>query len=478
MPREFRYSRPKKDPEELLVDFLSKKFSYFSLEEWKRHVQNDLVQVNHVVSRDCDYILQQGDVILYTSPENLEPDVDDVNVHILYEDDAILVCGKNGNLPVAEGGRYCLHTLSALLNDDASRSRFYSEKTVLRSSEVMANESDRSKEANLSLKRRRSGDDDTHVSANLLAHAAVSRQKLVKPIKYRSVHRLDKETSGVVVFAKSLAVAQQLTTQFEAHSADTTATGSESDDVCLTSGIMWTTSSQVPLRKRYVALLHGAAPVGATFSVVNRLGTYAEDWDPAHPDAPQHEKLKKLKMRVYPNDHDDAAGPCASAAAVVPKGKHARTDVHIVAASTLLNASVAVVELFTGRSHQIRVHCAHVGFPVLGDKLYATTSPGVSGGEYAVPDDEYIQRCRSNCSFEPVVSVGASGADGPPQLAVRRHLLHATSLNFVHPLSAGSCHQTTVEFVECPGPYFSADIRSLTPEAEPELQRLFKTLYF
>jgi 23S rRNA pseudouridine1911/1915/1917 synthase len=59
--------------------------------------------------------------------------------------------------------------------------------------------------------------------------------------------------------------------------------------------------------------------------------------------------------------------------AVVPGGRAARTDVvplACVAGKSLLEAT-----LHTGRTHQIRVHLAHAGHPLLGDRVYGVPAP-------------------------------------------------------------------------------------------------------
>jgi 23S rRNA pseudouridine1911/1915/1917 synthase len=63
-------------------------------------------------------------------------------------------------------------------------------------------------------------------------------------------------------------------------------------------------------------------------------------------------------------------------------------------------ATLVAVTLETGRTHQIRVHLAHLGFPVLGDPVY--------GGRRALP---------------------------PPDVPVHRQLLHAQQLGFIHPIT-------------------------------------------
>jgi len=128
----------------------------------------------------------------------------------------------------------------------------------------------------------------------------------------RLVNRLDRETSGIVLIAKGAGPAAEL-------------------------GRLFGTAA---IRKTYWAVVHGH--VAAT---------------PFTIDAPTGK---------------DAASPVAIKDCVRPDGAAARTAVRLIRTFDRQGAPFSVVELQpeTGRKHQIRIHLAHVGHPVVGDKIY------------------------------------------------------------------------------------------------------------
>ena len=79
-----------------------------------------------------------------------------------------------------------------------------------------------------------------------------------------------------------------------------------------------------------------------------------------------------------------------------PRGKQAIS--HYAVECRLLAASLVRIRIETGRTHQIRVHMAHIGHPVAGDRLYGRSRP---------------------C----------------PEPAPRRQLLHAARLALTHPVT-------------------------------------------
>jgi 23S rRNA pseudouridine1911/1915/1917 synthase len=149
------------------------------------------------------------------------------------------------------------------------------------------------------------------------------------------VHRLDREASGLLVFAKTLEAKEKLQDQFKDHSAG----------------------------RRYVALVEGHV-VPENFTIRSYLA-------------------ENSAFRVY-----SARKPGT--------GKLAVTHVHVMKANP--KATLIEVRLETGRKHQIRVHLAERGHPIVGDKVYGSGSK------------------------------------------IQRLALHGTELNFRHPVTGRAMH--------------------------------------
>ena len=172
------------------------------------------------------------------------------------------------------------------------------------------------------------------------------------------VHRLDKQTSGLLVVAKSAPAYRALVEMLRTR----------------------------VVRRRYRALVWGA-PRAATGTIEGAIGR-----DPRH----------RQRMAV-----------------VSRGGKPARTRWRVL--ERLGPAALLEVALDTGRTHQIRVHLAHVGHPVVGDPVY-----GGRGGKARLSGAAEERNLRS-----AVLDV------------LPRQALHATELEFPHPVTGEELHFTS-----------------------------------
>ena len=177
------------------------------------------------------------------------------------------------------------------------------------------------------------------------------------------VHRIDKDTSGLLVVAKSDAAHEGLARQFADHS----------------------------ITRRYLAVC-AEHPKPASGTIATRMGRSDHD---------------RKKMAVLPDTSK--------------RGKHAVT--HYITGQRLNHCALIECRLETGRTHQVRVHCASMGNPLLGDPVYGRTPPAL----------------RSLLA----------------RLGFHRQALHAARLGFVHPVTG----EVMDFYVDLP-----ADMRELIDE--------------
>ena len=210
------------------------------------------------------------------------------------------------------------------------------------------------------------GDLLSHPTDKIVRGAATSILREQFGARLHLVHRLDRETSGVLLLAKDPAAARALTDAF--------------------------TRRQVA--KEYLALVRGRVAFSSRAV-----------------DLPLGREGGEIKVRQ----------------SVTKDGRPAATQFRRLAVGA--GASLVAAAPRTGRLHQIRVHLATLGHPVLGDKLY--TEDGAA----------YMKAVRRTLSAEDIAALGAE-----------RQMLHAWRLRLAHP-STGRPLEITApppeDFVAC-----------------------------
>jgi 23S rRNA pseudouridine1911/1915/1917 synthase len=269
-----------------ILSELFPQYSRSRLQNWIRH-QQILVNQQHKRPRDK---IKAGALITITAslPKAVRWEAQDIPLHIIYEDESLLVINKPAGLVV--------HPAAG--NPD---------KTLLNA---------------------------------LLYHLPQLKQLPRAGI----IHRLDKDTSGLLVIAKTLHAHTQLVQQLQART----------------------------MQRNYYAVVQGILISGGTI----------------HAPIGRHSKLRK-KMAVNPLS-----------------GKPAISHYRVVARFS--QHTLIKIQLETGRTHQIRVHMAHIHHPLVGDKTY--------GGRLQLPKNagEPLKNCLRQFS---------------------RQALHAEHLKLIHPIT-------------------------------------------
>jgi RluA family pseudouridine synthase len=229
-----------------LLDTLREVFPQIAPEYWHERFAHNLLSDANRQPVTADQRVRAGERYLHRMPETSEPDVN-AAIRVLHEDDAIIVINKPAPLPLHPSGRFNRNTLQSILNN------------------------------------------------------------VYYPQKLRPVHRLDANTTGIMVFARTHSFAGQLQPQFASGNVE----------------------------KIYLARIQGHPPE-----------------DSFECDAPIGECTTRLGGRAI----DDRGAP-------------ARTEfrvLHRFADAT----SLVEARPITGRTNQIRVHLWHLGWPIQGEQAY------------------------------------------------------------------------------------------------------------
>jgi 23S rRNA pseudouridine1911/1915/1917 synthase len=224
------------------------------------------------------------------------------------------------------------------------------------------------------------------------------------------INRLDRETSGVVILAKNAAAAGAL-------------------------GKLWETRA---VQKEYLAIVHGRvrddhglidAPLGRDdHSRVAVKDCVRPDGAPARTVYRVEQRFNRSSPRPSSSDSEDRERERGRG------GERGRIDPSTLNPQLSTDAySLLRVIPHTGRKHQIRIHLAHLGHPIVGDKLY--------GGD----EDLYLALVEDRLTPEQRA-----------RLILSNHALHARAVRF-------AWRGRPVEFSCAPGAEFAEFIRNPGP---------------
>lgn len=241
--------------------WLATQLPHLSRNRLQKLIDWEYVTVNGIGCTDKKYLVQPGDTITLTVPavRPLEVLPEAIPLDILYEDEHFVIVNKPAGLVVHPAPGNMNGTLvNALL---------------------------------------------AHCGEDLAGIGGVQRPGIV--------HRLDKNTTGAIVVAKTNLAHQHLQAQMKAKTA----------------------------RREYLGVVYGA-PQTATGTIEAPIGRHPQD--------------RKQQ-------------------AIVPLTKGGRTAItHWQVVERLGNFTLMAFRLETGRTHQIRVHCTHIGHPIVGDPVYGS----------------------------------------------------------------------------------------------------------
>lgn len=252
-----------------LLEVFSKEFRAHSSDEYEHHIKKGSLTINN----ECvtaDYVLKHNDLLSNVVHRHEVPVTSDM-IDIIHIDKDIVVINKPSSIPVHPCGRYRHNTIIFLLG----------------------------KEYNL------------------------------KDLK--TIHRLDRLTSGILMFGRTQNKARKLEAQIR----------------------------ERKVKKEYVCRVEGKFPEAIECG----------------------EPIEVVSYKI---------GVCK----VSPKGKECQTSFHLLGYNEQTDTSVVVCKPHQGRMHQIRVHLQYLGYPIKNDPLYNDTIFGPEkgrGGVFGKSDEQLIQ---------------------------------------------------------------------------------------
>lgn len=300
-----------------LDKYLAKQLPEISRSRIQRDIEGGAVEVNGQITSESKFVVRINDKIVYRQPENLSADElkpTNTPLKVLYNNHGLIIIDKPAGMVVHPGAGFKGETLASAL--------LYHFKDIY----VVGEE-------------HRPG----------------------------IVHRLDKDTSGVMLVAKIEQMYQYLKDAF----------------------------SERKVRKEYIALVYGKMDKPHGF-IETAIGKSKTDFRKQTVKDPVEGKEAVTEYQVLEYLNLPSPAPHPAFGHLLPQGEKVKQS-----AASVDTCSLLLVKLHTGRTHQIRAHLASIGHPLMGDELYGnkkTVLPGLHRQflhakkiEVRLPDSTWIE---------------------------------------------------------------------------------------
>ncbi len=355
-----------RDLNKRLDRYLVDRITFMSRSQLQRVVAEGGVTVNNRPAK-ASTKLRKGDTVVVNVPPPPSKEIqgEPIPINVIHEDNAILVLNKQPDLIVHPARS---HNSGTLLNGLV---HYFNQKRT-----------------------------DTGTPATNLASAESLSDVGKEFARPGVVHRLDRDTSGVMVIAKDDTAHWRLAQQFEQRTTD-------KRYLAITHGIIEADADviDIPLgpspsrvkghrEKQAVRRDHLGKPAVTLYRVRERFRS------PARVARDEAITRAEAQRDLPPHKRDPDLARLLDASPDVTKPHDIADD----------GFTLVELELKTGRTHQIRVHLAHLGYPIAGDDMY--------GGAATL----------NRAQLDP-------HAASPDEPVLKRQALHAATLGFTHPIT-------------------------------------------